>query len=191
TIERLERELGARLARPLYCAVDPEIHRPEPVPRLWDLGYLGTYSADRQPKLGRLLVEPAESWPDGRFVVAGPLYPPDIVWPGNVERIEHLPPQAHPRFYNAQRFTLNLTRADMVAAGWSPSVRLFEAAACAVPIISDGWPGLAELFEPGTEIIIAETGDDVRRALRETDEAERRAIGRRARRRVLAAHTAA
>src|SRR3712207_8248286 len=45
----------------------------------------------------------------------------------------HLPPAEHRWFYNAQRFTLNVTRADMIRAGHSPSVRLFEAAACAVP----------------------------------------------------------
>jgi spore maturation protein CgeB len=79
----------------------------------------------------------------------------------------------------------------MVAAGYSPSVRLFEAAACGTPIISDPWPGLDEVFVLGSEILIAETPEDTLRYLRDTPEAERRAIGARARARVLAAHTAA
>lgn len=102
-----------------------------------------------------------------------------------------MPPERHAGFYNAQRFTLNITRSDMVAAGWSPSVRLFEAAACAVPIISDNWPGLSEFFRPRSEILIAENGRDVRALLAEMPEEERRGIGEAARLRVLASHTAA
>ena len=128
---------------------------PRAAPR-WDLGYLGTYSADRQPVLERLLIEPARRAPGRRFVVAGPQYPDSIAWPDNVERLEHLPPSEHAAFYNSLAWTLNVTRADMVAAGYSPSVRLFEAAACATPIISDGWAGLEEFLTPGREIVLAE-----------------------------------
>ena len=136
--------IGARAARALYCSVDPERHRPCPADGTrWELGYLGTYSADRQPALDALLCEPARRWPEGRFAVAGPLYPADLQWPANVDRIEHVGPDRHPWFYGRQRFTLNVTRADMVRLGYSPSVRLFEAAACGVPIISDWWPGLS------------------------------------------------
>jgi spore maturation protein CgeB len=191
TLTSLEQEYGAAMARPLYCSVDPALYYPEPCPPRWDLGYLGTYSDDRQPPLDRLLLEPARRWPEGRFVVAGPQYPDGIAWPPNVQRIEHLPPAAHRGFYAAQRFTLNVTRAAMVAAGYSPSVRLFEAAACGTPIISDPWPGLDELFALGSEILIAASPEDTLRYLRDTPEAERQAIGARARARVLAAHTSA
>ena len=172
-----------------YCAVDPDGYYPEDIENAYDLGYMGTYSDDRQPGLERLLLEPARRAPDLRFVVAGPQYPDDIDWPPNVERIEHLPPAEHRRFYNSQRFTLNVTRADMIAAGYAPSVRLFEAAACATPIISDYWDGLETIFEPGEEILIGRSPEDTLRYLRETAEDERRAIGERARRRVLAEHT--
>jgi spore maturation protein CgeB len=144
----LEREYGSPKARALYCSVDPELYFAERVPQKWVLGYLGTYSDDRQPTVNRLLVEPAARMSAERFVVAGPQYPDSIHWPKNVERITHLEPKKHRAFYNAQRFTLNVTRADMIRAGYSPSVRLFEAAACGTPIISDEWPGLSELFEP-------------------------------------------
>ena len=79
----------------------------------------------------------------------------------------------------------------MVAAGWSPSVRLFEAGACGVPVVSDAWDGLDSLFRPGEEILLAETADDVLRTLRDCPEERRRAIGAAARARVLARHTAA
>ncbi len=190
TLERLERGYGARAAKPLYCSVDPELYYPEDVPQTWDLGYLGTYSEDRQGPLERLLLEPARRHPTRRFIVAGPQYPENIDWPPNVARAEHLPPSEHRGFYNAQRFTLNVTRADMVRAGFAPSVRLFEAAACGVPIISDSWAGLETFFTPGEEILLAETPEDVLGYL-ELPETERRELGARARARVLREHTAA
>lgn len=191
TLERLERDYGSPKARPFYCSVDPALYHPQPIRRRWDLGYMGTYSGDRQPGLDRLLLRPAACWPQGRFVVAGPQYPPGIPWPRNVTRIEHLPPSRHRAFYNGQRFTLNLTRADMVAAGWSPSVRLFEAAACGTPVISDSWDGLETLFLPGREILVARSPAEVLDYVRDLGENERRCVGERARRRVLAEHTAA
>jgi spore maturation protein CgeB len=191
TLGRIERMLGSPAARPFYCSVDPDLYRPREIEKRWDLGYIGTYSPDRQPTLERLLLEAARRWRRGRFAVAGPQYPQDIVWPRNVKRIEHLAPPEHADFYNAQRFTLNVTRADMARAGFSPSVRLFEAAACAAPIISDPWPGLEEFFRPGAEILLARSAEDTLRLLRDTSEDERRQIGERARARVLGEHTAA
>ena len=191
TLERLEREFGAQRARPLYCAVDPEDYFPDEMPPRWDLGYLGTYSGDRQPSLSILLLEPARSLPTRQFVVAGPQYPADIEWPTNVARIAHLPPGQHRSFYNAQRYTLNLTRADMIHAGWSPSVRLFEAAACGTPIVGDYWEGLEAFFIPGREIMIARSARDTRAYLDDLPDEERRRIGARARARVLDAHTSA
>jgi spore maturation protein CgeB len=190
TLARLERQFGARRARALYCAVDPDQYYPGTGAPRWDLGYMGTYSADRQPVLERLLLEPARQLPESRFTVVGPQYADDIAWPANVTRRDHLAPAEHRAFYTAQRFTLNVTRAAMTAAGYSPSVRLFEAAACATPVISDAWPGLDDFFVPGQEILVADSAPEVMRLLRDLPDAARAAIGRRARERVLAAHTA-
>ena len=186
TLARLEQQYGSPRARALYCSVDADAYAPVAVRKRWDLSYLGTYSPDRQPALERLLIEPALARPDLNFVVAGPQYPGDIDWPANVERIEHCPPADHAAFYSASRLTLNVTRADMIAAGWSPSVRLFEAAACGTPIVSDRWAGINELFAPDREIVLADTTRDVLAAFH-TDLA---AIGGAARAAVLAAHTA-
>ena len=189
-LRRIEREFGAPMARALYCAVDPELYYPEHRPPDWLMGYLGTHSADRQPALEALLIEPARQLAKSRFAVAGPLYPSTIEWPDNVERCEHLPPPEHRSFYNGQQFTLNITRADMVKAGYSPSVRLFEAAACGTPIISDYWVGLDELFTPGKEVLVARSTADALRLLQGFNESERAELGRRARERVLTEHTA-
>jgi spore maturation protein CgeB len=188
-LNHLEKQYGAPRARPLYCSVDAERYCPTDEPLQWDLGYLGTYSADRQPTLERLLIEPARQLPDMKFVVAGPQYPAEIDWPANVERIDHLPPSEHPSFYSRQRFTLNVTRADMIAAGWSPSVRLFEAGACATPIISDEWPGLTELLPEDEALIIARTTEDVVTALQTVTPQQRQSMADAARTRVLDGHT--
>jgi spore maturation protein CgeB len=185
----LERHYGARQVRALYCSVDPEYYQPRPQPWRWDLGYLGTYSDDRQPALKSLLLEPAELWREGRFAVVGPMYPEGVTWPSNVEREIHLAPREHAVFYGAQRFTLNITREAMKRTGYSPSVRLFEAGACGVPIISDWWEGLDSLFEVGREVLISTCADDTLRLLREFPEARRRELGEAARRRILAEHT--
>jgi spore maturation protein CgeB len=188
-LEYIEQHFGSPMARPLYCSVDAMLYFPEQRELKWDLGYMGTYSDDRQPTLDRLLLEPARRWNKGRFVVAGPQYPRSLRWPKTVKRFTHLPPGKHRAFYNSQRFTLNVTRASMIAAGFSPSVRLFEAAACGTPIISDFWHGIDTFFKPDSEILISSSPEETLRYLRETPEIDRRRIGYRARERVLSKHT--
>jgi spore maturation protein CgeB len=191
-LAELEERFGSPLAVPLYCSVDPAAHQRTP-PRAEfrsDLSYLGTYAADRQSKLMGLLNDAAIELPHARFLVAGPLYPDDVDWARNVRRLDHVPPPAHASFYSSSRFSLNLTRQEMVHAGYSPSVRLFEAAACGAAVISDAWRGMEEFFTPGQEILLAENVFDVTGYLSGTSEDEVRTIGRRARERVLEHHTA-
>lgn len=190
TLNKLE-ALGSPRARALYCSVDPDLYFPLPISKTMDLNYLGTYSDDRQPTLTELLIKPAKELSQMQFEVAGPQYPTSIEWPANVKRTNHLPPAKHNLFYNASRWTLNVTRADMIAAGWSPSVRLFEAAACGTPIISDFWDGLEEIFSFDEEIVVARSREEVVLVLRDWGETKRREVGEKARRRVLNEHTAA
>jgi spore maturation protein CgeB len=189
-LKLLERRYRARRARLFYCFVDPEQYRPVEAERRYELGYVGTYDRGRQRALERLLIEPARALPAERFVVAGPKYPPEIEWPANVDRVEHVAAGEHASFYASQRLTLNATRPEMVTAGWSPSVRLFEAAACGVPIISDWWRGLDEIFRPNDEILVARSSADVLRFLTQLSEVDLGRIGRAARERVLRGHTA-
>ena len=188
----VECELGAREAVPLYCSVDGERYHPTKPDRelACDLAYMGTYAADRQPVVHGFLLRVAERMPRRRFIVAGPQYPADLPWPENVRHLNHLPPSRHPTFYSSAEWQLNATRADMVAAGWSPSVRLFEAAACGAAMISDRWEGLDRFFTPGKEILLPETTEEVVEILRLTHPDDRRALGAAARARILAEHTA-
>jgi spore maturation protein CgeB len=189
TLRTIENRIGSPMARPLYCSVDPKKYFPMLRKPRWDLGYLGTYSDDRQPSLDNLMLEPARHWREGAFIVAGPLYPESIVWPENVERRFHLSPREHPAFYAEQKFTLNITREAMKRAGYSPSVRLFEAGACGVPILSDWWPGLDDIFMPSREILLTTGPEDTLRYLRDFSHAERMKIGQAARARIVSEHT--
>ncbi len=188
-LDTLENKYGARMARVFYCSVDSKTYRPLDNPLIWDLGYIGTYSPDRQAALDALLLEPARRVPEGRFAVVGPMYPDDIRWPSNVDLQIHLSPKEHAAFYGAQRFTLNVTREEMKKAGYSPSVRLFEAGACATPIITDYWNGLDTLFEIGKEILVSSGPEDTLRYLRDISEQQRKLIGFGARIRILTEHT--
>jgi len=176
---------------PLYCSFDPERYRRYPPSKRFAcaMSYMGTYAPDRQPKLEDYLFGAARALPEMRFTVAGPQYPKDVPWPRNVRHIVHLNPRWHPHLYSSSRLTLNITRRDMVMAGYSPSVRLFEAAACGAAIASDNWPGLDRFFVPGREILLPASAGEIVRYLRDVDERELRAIGLAAQARVLSSHT--
>ena len=192
-LRELEQRFGAARAVPLYCAFDPQRYRRRKPNHKFacDLSYMGTYAPDRQPKLEQLLVQPAKRLPQQTVIVAGPQYPETLRWPDNVRRIAHVSAYWHPQFYSCSRFTLNVTRRDMSMAGYSPSVRLFEAAACGATIVSDNWPGLDSFFLPGREILLPQSADDVAYYLTALEEREVRRIGNAAQARVLSEHTSA
>jgi spore maturation protein CgeB len=187
-LAELERRLGARRPRPLYGHVDPDCHCPAPPDERFaaSLSYLGTYAADRQAALERLLVEPARLRPDLKFLIGGSGYPEDFPWVDNIWFARHVAPPEHPAFFSSSALTLNVTRRDMAAFGWCPSGRLFEAAACGTPVISDWWEGLDAFFAPGREILVARTAEDVLAALARDDIGE---IAEAARTRALAEHS--
>ena len=191
-LDALERRLGARRTAPLYGHVDPTAHRPVASQDMFrgDLSYLGTYADDRQATVERLFLAPARAAPHARFVLGGSGYPADFPWAPNIFFMRHVAPADHPAFFCSSRATLNVTRGDMAAMGWCPSGRLFEAAACGAPIVSDDWAGLDRFFRPGEEILLADTADDVLAALALSD-AELRRIADAARARVLAEHSSA
>jgi len=190
-LTELQARLGARRVQPLYGSVDPDLYRrtaPAPQYRA-DLSYMGTYAADRQPALEQLLVEPARRLPERRFLIGGAQYPEAFPWAGNIFFVRHLPPGEHPAFYSSSRLTLNITRAAMARMGYCPSGRLFEAAACGAPILSDAWQGLDAFFQPNREILVAHDTDSAIGAL-ELSDAELARIAARARQRTLEEHTA-
>ena len=190
-LQEIEQRFGAAAAIPLYCSVDPDKYYKHPAAKRYScqMSYMGTYAADRQPKLDSMLCQTARQLPERKFMVAGPQYPKSIPWPANVQRIMHLNPRWHPHLYSSSRLTLNVTRRDMVSAGYSPSVRLFEAAACGAAMVSDSWPGLESFFTPGCEILLPSDSAEIVACLRDTPDSELQKIGAQAQQRVLAEHT--
>lgn len=189
-LAELRIRLGARRTAPLYGHVDPDVHRPVPPleGEFADVSYLGTYAADRQAALEALFIEPARRVPERRFLIAGAQYPHDFPWTDNVFFRRHLPPAEHPAFFCSSALTVNVTRRAMARMGWCPSGRLFEAAACGVPILTDVWDGLDAFFTPGSEILTAVSSEDAIEAISlPRDELAR--IAAAARERVLYEHT--
>lgn len=190
-LRALESRLGARRTAPLYGSVDPRSHCPASPRESYrcDLSYVGTYAADRQESLNALFLQAARRVPEKRFVLAGAQYPTDFPWAENVFFVRHVPPADHGSLYGSSRLTLNVTRSAMARMGYCPSGRLFEAAACAAPIVSDWWEGFEQFFEPGSEVLVARDTDDVLDALAHSDR-DLRAMAERARSRALAEHSA-
>lgn len=189
-LDELQNRLGARFVAPLYGSVDPDSHHPVAPLKEYraDLSYLGTYAADRQERLARLFLEPARRMPAAAFLIGGAQYPESFPWAANIAFKRHVPPSQHPAFFCSSRLTLNVTRAAMARYGFCPSGRLFEAAACGVPLLSDAWEGLDRFFQPGSEILQVDTADEVVDALSLSDR-ELTAIASAARERTLAEHT--
>lgn len=189
-LNELETRWYARRALPLYGCVDPDVHARVHVPEQYRcaMSYMGTYAADRQHKLEALFLEPVRRRPKGAFVLAGSMYPQDLALPANLRHYEHVSPHDHPALYSGSGMTLNLTRDAMARGGYCPSGRLFEAAACGAPIVSDWFTGLDSFLKPDEEILIARNTDDVLHALDFSDDQLKR-IALNARERTLAEHT--
>jgi spore maturation protein CgeB len=177
-LTELQTRLGAQQVVPLYGSVDPDAHRPVRPSAHYaaDLSYLGTYSADRQARLEMLFIEAARRLPQRRFRIGGAQYPAEFPWTPNIFFNHHVPPPEHAAFYCSSRLTLNVTRAAMAAQGYCPSGRLFEAAACGAPLLSDSWEGLDQFFQPMQALELSDT--------------ELAKLARAARERTLAEHTA-
>jgi spore maturation protein CgeB len=190
-LDGLQFHLGARRTAPLYGSVDPEVHRRVAAEERFQchLSYLGTYAEDRHAAVEALLVEPARRLPHLKFLIGGAQYPHEFPWTENIFFARHVAPPEHPAFYSSSRLTLNVTRRAMAEMGYCPSGRLFEAAACGTPILSDWWEGLDAFFAPGSEILIARTTEDAEAALNlPVEDLEK--LAHAARERTLSEHTA-
>jgi len=170
-LDELQQRWGARMSRPLFGCLDPEVHIRVPAREDWRclLSYMGTYAADRQDKLDRLFLEPARRRPESQFTLAGALYPWQWRWPENVRIFDHVAPAEHPALYSSSRLTLNITRNTMARFGYCPSGRFFEAAACGAPLVTDWWSGLHTFFEDD-EVFVAHDSHHVLEALAASDD---------------------
>lgn len=188
-VESYER-WGARACTPIYNGLDPEEHRPVEHSETaeWDVLFMGNRLPDREARVDKFFFRAAALYPEGRFALGGEGWG-DKAIPGNVILLGHVPTARHNTVNASARLVLNIHRESMVANGWSPATRMFEAAGAAACQVTDVWTGIEDFFAPGTEVLLAEDGAAVARLAREVTPEQARAVGAAARRRALADHT--
>ncbi|MDB5954402.1 glycosyltransferase [Ramlibacter sp.] len=182
--------LGARDCVPIYNALDPSTHYPvPPEPRFdCDLGFLGNRLPDREARVEEFFLRAAAQLPDRKMLLGGSGWG-DKNMPPNVHYLGHVYTADHNAFNCTPRAVLNVSRESMARYGFSPATRVFEAAGAAACLITDAWEGLELFFEPGREVLVARSGDEVARHVRTLAASHAREIGQAALRRVLSEHT--
>lgn len=184
------RALGARRCVPIYNALDPDTHHPvAPDPELAaDLAALVNRLPDREARVQEFFFSVVNARPQLRFLLAGAGWDGAATAP-NLRSLGHLAPTRHNAFNCSSLAVLNVTRDSMVTNGFSPATRVFEAAGAGACMISDRWEGLELFLEPGAEVLVCDSGREVAHTLSDLDPATARAIGARARERMLDEHT--
>ena len=181
---------GARAYYSIYNGLDPQTHYPVPAdPSLsCDVAFLGNRLPDREARVDELFLRAALLAPEKRFLLGGEGWG-DKEMPPNVRWIGHVPTAEHNRVNCSAQMVLNINRASMAVTGFSPPTRIFEVAGAGTCLLCDDWPGIEDCFEPGEEILVVRTAEDVVNALATYDEAARRRIGSAFRARGLRDHT--
>jgi spore maturation protein CgeB len=181
---------GAQAYFSIYNGLDPETHFPvEADPALkCDVAFLGNRLPDREARVEELFLRAAELAPSFQFLLGGEGWS-DKAMPSNVRYIGHVPTGEHNRVNCSAGMVMNINRASMAASGFSPPTRVFEVAGAGTCLLCDDWPGIDDCFEPGSEILVVKTAEDVVTALHTYDDAGRRRIGEAFRARALRDHT--
>jgi spore maturation protein CgeB len=182
--------LGARSCTPIYNALDPETHHPEPPrPELaCDLAFLGNRLPDREARVEEFFFRAAEALPRRSFLLGGSGWEDRVAGLANVRYLGHVPPGDHNALNRSALAVLNVSRESMAANGWSPATRVFEAAGAGACLVTDEWQGLEDFLAPETEVLVARDGAGVAGLLAGLDPERARAIGEAALERVLADH---
>jgi spore maturation protein CgeB len=185
------RELGARRCVPIYNALDPLTHHPVAADTRFAalLGFLGNRLPDREARVEQLFFGAARALPHKTFLLGGSGWQESCRAPANVRLLGHVYTRDHNAFNCTPRAVLNINRESMARTGFSPPTRVFEAAGAGACLISDAWKGIERFLEPGREVLIAGSGEQVADQVAGLTRAAARRIGHAARTRVLAGHT--
>ncbi len=182
--------LGSRNCHPIYNGLDPESHYPiSKDPSLeCDLVLVANRLPDREQRVEQFFLRAAELAPDLSFILGGEGWGGKPM-PGNVRWIGHVATGDHNRVNCSARMVLNLNRESMASVGFSPPTRVFEAAGAGACLITDAWTGIEQFFEPGSEILVARSAEEILGFLREISAQQTRRIGMAIRERALRDHT--
>lgn len=182
--------LGARACTPIYNALDPETHHPSPPDERFaaDLGFLGNRMPDREQRVREFFLGPAARSPHRTFVLGGSGWREGEL-PANVRYVGHVYTKDHNAFNCTPQAVLNISRDSMARYGYSPATRVFEAAGAGACLLTDEWKGIDQFLEPGREVLVAASGQEVEEHLDALTPERARRIGIAARKRILAQHT--
>ncbi len=180
-------------------AADVRIFRPiEPAGDLdGELVWIGNWGDDeRTAELREMLLEPCRAL-GLRARVFGVRYPEDalqMLAEHGVEYAGWLPNFRVPEVFAGYRVTVHVPRRPYVAAlRGIPTIRVFEALACGIPLVCAPWSDAEGLFTPGRDYLVADDGPAMREHIRMllADPCARRELAHRGRRTILERHTCA
>ncbi len=182
--------LGAANCHPIYNGLDPDTHYPVPPDpeSSCDLAFVGNRLPDRERRVEEFFLRAAELAPEFKFILGGEGWG-DKRLPKNVRWIGHVGTADHNRVNCSARMVLNINRDSMAGVGFSPPTRVFEAAGAGSCVITDRWTGVDSFFEPGREILVAGSAEDIVYCMRSLTAGDAKEIGAGMRRRALRDHT--
>jgi spore maturation protein CgeB len=179
-------------------AADLRRFRPWPdLPRERDLVWIGNWGDDeRAAELAEFAIDPVAALAlNARF--HGVRYPEAAVEKLSRAGIEfggYTPNALVPPCFAAARVTVHVPRRPYVRLlPGIPTIRVFEALACGIPLVSAPWDDIEGLFRPGEDYLVAFDGAAMRRQLRSVIEDPARAaeLARQGRQTIEARHTCA
>ncbi|MDG2516437.1 CgeB family protein [Lysobacter soli] len=172
-------EFGLRRSAELLCGRVDRIHWYSlyDLPRAWE-------ATTRH----REFFDAARKAPEFDYLLGGSGWD-DVDLPSNVTRLGHVPTRGHNAFNCSAHMVLNINRDSMARFGFSPPTRVFEAAGAGACLMTDAWDGIEMFLEPGREVLIADSAEQVNQHLRAIGPVLARQIGERARARMLREHT--
>ena len=177
-------------------AADTDIFRPLARPKSRDVLFVGNWGDDDRNQTTReFFVEQGRAMPDLTFALYGVRYPAEVldaIQAAGIQWGGWLPNYLAPEVYAASRLTVHIPRKEYVEAlRGTPTIRVFEALACGIPLISAGWTDGTGLFQEGDDFLAVHTPSQMQEAIRwlASDSEARGRIGTQGRETVLARHT--
>ena len=187
----------SRRAWTWHEAADTHVFHPRDAEKVGDLVWIGNWGdEERSEEIRRFLIEPVQTL-RLHARVHGVRYPDDArreLAGAGIDYQGWVANYRAPDIYAQFRLSVHIPRRPYVEAlPGIPTIRVFEALACGIPLVSCWWDDCEGLFTPGGDFLMVRTPDEMRRAmarvLQDPDFAS--AIAQHGHRTVLARHTCA
>jgi spore maturation protein CgeB len=187
----------ARRAWTWHEAADVRVFAPRLGEPVGDLVWIGNWGdGERSDELRHYLVAPATAL-GLRSRVYGVRYEPSAqreLRQAGIEYAGWLPNFRAPEVFGRFRVTVHVPRRPYVEAlPGIPTIRVFEALACGIPLVSCWWNDDERLFAAGRDFLMVRTPAEMQRALRDVlcDDELAATLAAEGQRTVLARHTCA